>query len=141
MLPVYTELLRVERRVWHIGRWPLPRPITVPQLLLGILVSLVLFQGIQHGVLPIPRPPFGPLVVGIYLVAGGGAVFAAGAPLLDGRAGPALLQSVLRYACEPRLVIRLAPAWEPKSVTLRTPPPPVGLPEPLLITGRDEVER
>src|SRR5919201_2742589 len=126
MLPVYTEVLRVERWVWHIGRWPLPRPITIPQLLLGILVSLVLFQGLQHGVLPVPQPPVGPLLVGIYLVAGGGAVFGVGQPLLDGRAGPALLHSVLRHACEPRLVIRLAPAWEPKTVKLRSSRPEAG---------------
>jgi hypothetical protein len=131
MLPVYTELLRVERRVWHIGRWPLPRPITIPQLLLGILVSLVLFQGVQHGVLPVPPPPVGPFLVGIYLVSGGAAVFGVGQPLLDGRAGPALLQSMLRRGCEPRLIVRLTPAWEPKSVKLRSPRPEAGVPEPL----------
>ena len=119
MLPVYTELLRVERRVWHIGRWPLPRPITLPQLGISLIVFGVLFWAFQHGLLAVPAPPLGPMLVGFYLMAGVAAVWVIGQPVLDGRTGAEVSGSLLRHAAEPRFLIRLGPVREPRQVRLR----------------------
>ncbi len=102
-LPVYTELLRVRRMVWHIGRMALPRPITVVQLLVAAAEVLILLWALTGGLLPVPDTvPAGPLVVGLYAVVALGGVHLAGRPVLDGLRLDQAGLGLLRHFCQPR---------------------------------------
>lgn len=112
-LPVYTELLRVRRMVWHLGRWPLPRPITVTQLMVALGEALFLLWALSGGLLPVPASvPLGPIVIGGYLVAAVAGIHAAGQPLLDGLRLDQAALALLRHGCQPRDWLGGRPAAE-----------------------------
>jgi hypothetical protein len=111
-LPVYTSLLRVERRLYHIGRLELPRPVTLTEaavfvLTFGVLVALTRLL----------RIPVGPTWLWLYLVGPWLASWAATQPLADSKRLHQWALSQIRYfLAEPRALARLGPVSEPRQL-------------------------
>lgn len=102
-LPVHTQLLRMERRIYQIGQMELPRPVSLPEgisflsaLALMLIVTRLLHIGISTS------------WVWVYLVAPWGVAWTASRPLADRKLVHLWLVSQLRYALvEPRLLLGL----------------------------------
>ena len=108
-LPVYTSLLRVERRLYHIGRIELPRPVTLTEAAVFVVAfgALVAPTRLLH-------VPVGPTWLWLYLVAPWLASWACTQPLADSKRLHQWVQSQLRYfLAEPRVLARLRPVAEP----------------------------
>ncbi|HKA51222.1 MAG TPA: TcpE family conjugal transfer membrane protein [Candidatus Dormibacteraeota bacterium] len=109
-LPVYTSLLRVERRLYHIGRLELPRPVTLTEaavfvLAFGLLVAPTRLLHIA----------IGPTWLWLYLVVPWLASWASTQPLADSKRLHTWALSQLRYLLtEPRVLARLRPVGEPR---------------------------
>jgi hypothetical protein len=113
-LPVYTSLLRLERRLNHVGGLELPRPVTLTEagvfaLTLGTLVLLMRVAHISVGA--------GWLWV--YVVVPWAASVAATRPLADRKRLHQWGTSQLRYLlAEPRALTRMRPASEPQRLSV-----------------------
>jgi conjugation transfer TcpE-like protein len=114
-LPVYTSLLRVERRLYEIGQFELPRPVTLPEagVFSGSFLALVLgahLLGIG----------FSAAWAWVYLVLPWLATRLAAQPLADRKRVDLWARSQLRHLlAEPRLLARLHPVREPRQLRLR----------------------
>lgn len=111
-LPVYTSLLHLERRLYHIGRLELPRPVTLTEaavfvLAFGLLVAPTRLLHIAVS----------PAWLWLYLVVPWLASWAATQPLADSKRLHAWALSQLRYFfAEPRILARLRPVSEPRQL-------------------------
>ena len=108
-LPVYTSLLRVERRLYHIGRLELPRPVTLTEAAVFVLAfgALVATTRLLH-------IPVGPTWLWLYLVVPWLASWACTQPLADSKRLHQWALSQVRYFfAEPRVLARLRPVTEP----------------------------
>lgn len=111
-LPVYTSLLRLERRLYHIGRLELPRPVTLTEAAVfvtafGLLVALTRLLHIA----------ISPAWLWLYLVGPWLASWASTQPLADRKRLHQWALSQLRYfLAEPRVLARLRPVREPRQL-------------------------
>jgi conjugation transfer TcpE-like protein len=113
-LPVYTSLLRVERRLYEIGQFELPRPVTLTEagVFAGSFLALVLGAHL--------------LGIGVsaawawvYLVLPWLATRVAAQPLADRKRVDLWARSQLRHLlAEPRLLARLQQVREPRRMRL-----------------------
>lgn len=107
-LPVYTSLLRVERRLYHVGRLELPRPVTLTEaavfvLAFGLLVAPTRLLHIAVS----------PAWLWLYIVVPWLASWASTQPLADSKRLHTWALSQLRYLlAEPRVLARLRPVRE-----------------------------
>lgn len=114
-LPVYTGLLRIERRLYQIGDVELPAPVTLVEAAAFLIafvamavVSRVLGLGLQ------PRWAW------TYVVVPWLAMRASTAAIADRKRLHLWLLAQARYLlAEPRTLVRLRPAREPASMRLR----------------------
>ena len=109
-LPVYTSLLRVERRLYHIGRLELPRPVTLTEAAVFVLAFSLLVAPTR-----LLHIAIGPGWLWLYLVVPWLASWASTQPLADSKRLHTWALSQLRYLLtEPRLLARLRPVSEPR---------------------------
>ena len=123
LLPTYTSIWRIERRLYKIYDWVLPMPISIPQLVV-FLVTLVLWAIVLDAF----HVPVQPNTGWLYLVPPGFAAWAAERPLVEEKRPHELAGSQIRYLFEPRTLHRLAERRQPQrmhvSGAIWSPKPP-----------------
>lgn len=113
-LPTYTNIWRIEKRLYKLYDFNLPMPLPIVQVgvFLGIFVFWIVLLQLVH-------VPFQPPWHVLYLVPPGVVTYFVTRPVLEGKRLPELLMSQLRYLVEPRTWCRLTPVYEPERATIR----------------------
>jgi conjugation transfer TcpE-like protein len=111
LLPTYTSIWRIERRLYKVYDWVLPMPISIPQAAV-FLVILFLWGLLLHAFNVPVRPSTGWL----YLTPPGFAAWASERPLVEEKRPHELVGSQVRYLFEPRTLLRLAERRQPERV-------------------------
>ncbi|MBT2230881.1 TcpE family conjugal transfer membrane protein [Nonomuraea sp. NEAU-A123] len=111
-LPTYTNIWRIEKRLYKLYdlRLPMPLPIVWIGVFVGVLAPwslLLMLVGIQF------HAPWHVL----YLVPPGIVTWLSTRPVIENKRLTELLQSQLRYVGEPRAWCRMAPTAEPEMIT------------------------
>ena len=106
-LPTYTNIWRIEKRLYKLYdfRLPAPLPITWIGVFVGITVPYVLFL-IAIGL------PFNHNLVWLYVLPPGVLTWLTTRPVIESKRLPELVSSQLRYVAEPRTWCRMAPFAE-----------------------------
>ena len=106
-LPTYTNIWRIEKRLYKLYdfRLPAPLPITWIGVFVGITVPYVLFL-IAVGL------PFNHNLVWLYVLPPGVLTWLTTRPVIESKRLPELVSSQLRYVAEPRTWCRMAPFAE-----------------------------
>jgi TcpE family len=113
-LPVYTSLLRMERRLYQVGGLELPRPVSLLEagVFSAALLTLVIAARLLHLGLSAAW-------AWVYLVVPWVAAWRVSLPLADRKRAHLWALSQLRYLfAEPRLLARLRPVQEPAELWL-----------------------
>jgi MinD-like ATPase involved in chromosome partitioning or flagellar assembly len=143
-LPTYTNIWRIEKRLYKLYdlRLPMPLPLVQIGVFLGVFVPwIVLLQlvGIPFG---------GGWILPLYLVPPAVLTWLATRPVIEGKRLTELLLSQTRYVAEPRTWCRLTPIREPAEVVVVArvwrragAPAPVGAPERAAIRGRRKARK
>ncbi len=111
-LPTYTNIWRIEKRLYKLYDFRLPMPLPVGQIAVftAIAAPYVL-------VLTIVGLPFSHTLLWLYVLPPGLLAWLATRPVIESKRLPELLASQLRYLGEPRTWCRMAPLAEPDEVT------------------------
>ncbi len=106
-LPTYTNIWRIEKRLYKLYdfRLPAPLPITWIGVFVGITVPYVVFL-IAVGL------PFNHNLVWLYVLPPGVLTWLTTRPVIESKRLPELVSSQLRYIAEPRTWCRMAPFAE-----------------------------
>ncbi|MFI0371365.1 TcpE family conjugal transfer membrane protein [Actinomadura sp. 1N219] len=137
-LPTYTNIWRIEKRLYKLYdlRLPMPLPLVQIGVFLGVFVPWIVmlrFAGI----------PFESPWHVLYIVPPGVLTWLATRPVIEGKRLTELLISQSRYLAEPRTWCRLTPIREPREVVIvarvwrrAEAPAPVAAPERAAIKSR-----
>ncbi|MEV0350841.1 TcpE family conjugal transfer membrane protein [Nonomuraea sp. NPDC050680] len=111
-LPTYTNIWRIEKRLYKLYdlRLPMPLPIVWIGVFVGVLAPWSLLLMLLH-------IPFAAPWHVLYLVPPGVVTWLSTRPVIESKRLTELLQSQLRYVGEPRAWCRMAPTSEPEMVT------------------------
>ncbi|GAA3741604.1 TcpE family conjugal transfer membrane protein [Salinactinospora qingdaonensis] len=113
-LPTYTNIWRIEKRLYKLYDFRLPRPL--PVVTFGVWLGVTVVWCVLMQLVGIPfAPPFGHVV---WLVPPGVIAVLASRPVIEGKRLNELLLSQARYIAEPRVYTRLAPQHEPTEITV-----------------------
>ena len=106
-LPTYTNIWRIEKRLYKLYdfRLPAPLPITWIGVFVGITVPYIFF-------LVVIGLPFNHNLVWLYVLPPGVLTWLTTRPVIESKRLPELVSSQLRYVSEPRTWVRLAPLTE-----------------------------
>jgi TcpE family len=106
-LPTYTNIWRIEKRLYKLYdfRLPAPLPITWIAVFAGITVPYIVFL-VAIGL------PFNHNLVWLYVLPPGVLTWLTTRPVIESKRLPELLGSQLRYLTEPRVLVRMAPLAE-----------------------------
>ncbi|KAA9374972.1 hypothetical protein F5972_28815 [Microbispora cellulosiformans] len=126
-LPTYTNIWRIEKRLYKLYdlRLPMPLPVVWIGVFVGVSVPWWLF------LLLVRLPLEAPWHV-VYLVPPGVLTWLSTRPVIENKRLTELLQSQVRYMAEPKTWCRMAPFDEPDEIALTgrvwrtTPPAPTG---------------
>jgi MinD-like ATPase involved in chromosome partitioning or flagellar assembly len=112
-LPTYTNIWRIEKRLYKLYdfRLPAPLPITWIAVFAGITVPYVVFL-VAIGL------PFNHNVVWLYVLPPGVLTWLTTRPVIESKRLPELVSSQLRYVAEPRTWCRMAPFAEKDDILL-----------------------
>ena len=110
-LPTYTNIWKIEKRLYKLYDFRLPMPLPVGQVaaFLAIAIPYTL-------ILTMAGMPFSHTWLWLYLLPPGALAWLVTRPVLEGKRLPELLLSQLRYLTEPRVWCRMAPASEPDQI-------------------------
>ena len=110
-LPTYTNIWRIERRLYKLYdlRLPMPLPVVWIGVFLGVLAVWTIF-------LRLLRVPFETPWHVLFLVPPGVVTWLSTRPVIENKRLTELLQSQIRYLGEPRTWCRMAPAAEPDEI-------------------------
>ncbi|WP_131761427.1 conjugal transfer protein, partial [Actinomadura fibrosa] len=137
-LPTYTNIWRIEKRLYKLYdlRLPMPLPLVQIGVFAGVFVPWILL-------LKVAGIPFESPWHVLYIVPPGVLTWLATRPVIEGKRLTELLLSQSRYLAEPRTWCRLTPIREPREVVVvarvwRRPaaPAPVAAPERAAIKSR-----
>ncbi|WP_344857288.1 conjugal transfer protein, partial [Planomonospora alba] len=112
-LPTYTNIWRIEKRLYKLYDLRLPMPL--PIVWIGVFVGVTAPWSFLLAVLGVPFDA--PWHV-LYLVPPGVVTWLSTRPVIEGKRLTELLQSQARYLGEPRTWCRMAPSTEPSEITL-----------------------
>jgi MinD-like ATPase involved in chromosome partitioning or flagellar assembly len=106
-LPTYTNIWKIEKRLYKLYDFRLPMPLPVGQIaaFLAIAVPYML-------ILTVAGMPFSHTWLWLYLLPPGVLAWLVTRPVLEGKRLPELVLSQLRYVSEPRTWCRMAPLAE-----------------------------
>jgi MinD-like ATPase involved in chromosome partitioning or flagellar assembly len=106
-LPTYTNIWRIEKRLYKLYDLRLPMPLPLGQIaaFVGITVPYVLF-------LTLIGVPFSHTLFWLYVLPPGVLTWLVTRPVLENKKLPELLVSQVRYLGEPKIWCRMAPATE-----------------------------
>jgi MinD-like ATPase involved in chromosome partitioning or flagellar assembly len=112
-LPTYTNIWRIEKRLYKLYdfRLPAPLPITWIAVFAGITVPYIVFL-VAIGL------PFNHNVVWLYVLPPGVLTWLCTRPVIESKRLPELVGSQLRYLAEPRTWCRMAPFAEKDGIFL-----------------------
>jgi hypothetical protein len=112
-LPTYTNIWRIEKRLYKLYdlRLPAPLPISWIAVFLGITVPYILL-------LVVIGLPFNHTLVWLYVLPPGVLTWLTTRPVIESKKLPELLESQVRYLAEPRVWTRLAPLTEKDQVVV-----------------------
>jgi hypothetical protein len=112
-LPTYTNIWKIEKRLYKLYDFRLPMPLPVGQIaaFLAIAVPYTL-------ILTMVGMPFSHTWLWLYILPPGVLAWLVTRPVLEGKRLPELVRSQLRYLSEPRTWCRLAPLTEKDEVVL-----------------------
>ena len=124
-LPTYTNIWRIEKRLYKLYdfRLPAPLPITWIGVFVGITVPYIFF-------LVVIGLPFNHNLVWLYVLPPGVLTWLTTRPVIESKRLPELVSSQLRYVSEPRTWVRMAPLTEKDEILVsvrvwhRHPPRP-----------------
>jgi MinD-like ATPase involved in chromosome partitioning or flagellar assembly len=110
-LPTYTNIWRIEKRLYKLYdfRLPAPLPITWIAVFAGITVPYIFF-------LVVIGLPFNHNLVWLYVLPPGVLTWLTTRPVIENKRLPELVSSQLRYLSEPKLWCRMAPFAEKDDV-------------------------
>ena len=112
-LPTYTNIWRIEKRLYKLYdfRLPAPLPITWIAVFAGITVPYVVFL-VAIGL------PFNHDLVWLYVLPPGVLTWLTTRPVIENKRLPELVSSQLRYLAEPQTWCRMAPLAEKDDIFL-----------------------
>ncbi len=112
-LPTYTNIWKIEKRLYKLYDFRLPMPLPIGQLatFLAIAVPYML-------ILTMAGMPFSHTWVWLYVLPPGVLAWLVTRPVLEGKRLPELVLSQLRYVSEPRTWCRMAPLAEKDVITV-----------------------
>jgi hypothetical protein len=112
-LPTYTNIWKIEKRLYKLYDFRLPMPVPVGQVasFLAIAVPYAI-------VLQMARVPFSHIWLWAYVLPPGALVWLIARPVVEGKRLPELVTSQLRYLGEPRGWCRLAPLAEKDEIAI-----------------------
>jgi MinD-like ATPase involved in chromosome partitioning or flagellar assembly len=112
-LPTYTNIWRIEKRLYKLYdlRLPMPLPLVQIGVFIGVFLPWIIL-------LQLLRVPFHAPWHVVYLVPPGVLTWLATRPVIEGKRLTELLISQVRYLSEPRTWARLTPIREPDEVAI-----------------------
>jgi MinD-like ATPase involved in chromosome partitioning or flagellar assembly len=112
-LPTYTNIWRIEKRLYKLYDLRLPMPLPLGQIaaFVGITVPYVLF-------LTLIGIPFSHNLFWLYVLPPGVLTWLVTRPVLENKKLPELLVSQVRYLGEPKIWCRMAPATEKDEIVV-----------------------
>ena len=112
-LPTYTNIWKIEKRLYKLYDFRLPMPLPIGQMaaFLAIAVPYML-------ILTLVGMPFSHTWVWLYVLPPGLLAWLVTRPVLEGKRLPELVLSQLRYLGEPRSWCRMAPFTEKDEITV-----------------------
>ncbi|GGQ21000.1 TcpE family conjugal transfer membrane protein [Streptosporangium pseudovulgare] len=112
-LPTYTNIWRIEKRLYKLYDLRLPMPL--PIVWIGVFVGVAVPWSLLLALLGLPFDA--PWHV-VYIVPPGVVTWLSTRPVIESKRLTELLQSQTRYIGEPRTWCRMAPVAEPAEITL-----------------------
>ena len=106
-LPTYTNIWKIEKRLYKLYDFRLPMPLPVGQLAAFLVIAIPYMLA-----LALVGMPFSHTWVWLYVLPPGAAAWLVTRPVLEGKRLPELVLSQVRYLAEPRTWCRLAPLAE-----------------------------
>jgi hypothetical protein len=103
-LPTYTNIWRIEKRLYKLYDFRLPMPIPVGQIAVFAAISVPYIV-----ILKVVGLPFSHTLLWLYILPPGALAWLVTRPVLEGKRLPELVVSQLRYLGEPRTWCRMAP--------------------------------
>ena len=112
-LPTYTNIWRIEKRLYKLYDFRLPMPLPVGQIavFLAFAVPYIL-------VLSLIGLPFSHTLLWVYVLPPGVLAWLTTRPVLEGKRLPELIMSQTRYLLEPRTWCRMAPFAEKNEIVI-----------------------
>ena len=112
-LPTYTNIWRIEKRLYKLYDFRLPMPLPLGQITVftAIAVPYVI-------ILKVVGLPFSHTLLWLYILPPGALAWLITRPVLEGKRLPELVVSQVRYLAEPRTWCRMAPLAEKDEMVL-----------------------
>jgi hypothetical protein len=112
-LPTYTNIWRIEKRLYKLYDFRLPMPIPVGQIAVFAAIAVPYVV-----ILKMAGLPFSHTLLWLYILPPGALAWLVTRPVLEGKRLPELVVSQVRYLNEPRTWCRMAPLAERDEVTV-----------------------
>ena len=112
-LPTYTNIWRIEKRLYKLYDFRLPMPLPVGQIAVFAAIAVPYVV-----VLKLVGLPFSPTLLWLYVLPPGAMAWLVTRPVLESKRLPELVVSQVRYLAEPRTWCRMAPLTEKDEITI-----------------------
>jgi hypothetical protein len=112
-LPTYTNIWRIEKRLYKLYDFRLPMPLPLGQI--AVFTAIAVPYVVVLAVLGVP---FSHTLLWLYVLPPGVLAWLATRPVLESKRLPELVASQLRYLTEPRTWCRMAPLTEKDEVAV-----------------------
>jgi TcpE family len=112
-LPTYTNIWRIEKRLYKLYDFRLPMPIPVGQIAVFAAIAVPYVV-----ILKLAGLPFSHTLLWLYILPPGALAWLVTRPVLEGKRLPELVVSQVRYLNEPRTWCRMAPLAERDEITV-----------------------
>jgi hypothetical protein len=112
-LPTYTNIWRIEKRLYKLYDFRLPMPLPVGQIAVFTAIAVPYVV-----VLKLAGLPFSHTLLWLYILPPGALAWVITRPVLEGKRLPELVVSQVRYLNEPRTWCRMAPLAERDQVVV-----------------------
>jgi MinD-like ATPase involved in chromosome partitioning or flagellar assembly len=112
-LPTYTNIWRIEKRLYKLYDFRLPMPIPVGQIAVFAAIAVPYVV-----ILKMVGLPFSHTLLWLYILPPGALAWLVTRPVLEGKRLPELVVSQVRYLNEPRTWCRMAPLAERDEITI-----------------------
>ena len=112
-LPTYTNIWRIEKRLYKLYDFRLPMPLPIGQIAVFAAIAVPYVV-----ILKVIGLPFSHTLLWLYILPPGALAWLITRPVLEGKRLPELVHSQVRYLSEPRTWCRMAPLAEKEEITV-----------------------